>query len=658
MSTIRIVDEQFKSLPLGYLPTDITAIGEYHYYRPGDTGIWYEPNKDTSWTGRKCWMIKEREGIRELEQGMYVEACTTIPMLVTGEREWRNYELGATVWPLRAAGSDCGIGFRYMDSRHFYWFCLSGGTEAVVYKKEEEDLIVLARASFAYDSDHAYRLGAHVQDQTLTCSIDGRQVLTVVDGSYDYGNVAIAALTEARFSNVTVDMTQPELQDVSARIQAKQDRLLAKRSHYPAPKLWRTLDLHDFGAARSIRYGDLTGDGIKDLLFIQNMESLNSCDECMISCITAVDLDGRVLWQIGEPDPRNGMLTADVPVQIYDIDGDGFNEVIYCKDFKLIIADGRTGKTKASMPTPCKIPHDRFVIYQNVTFDRIVVDSIRICNFSGSARPSDLLIKDRYNNLWAYDNQFNLLWQQYVNAGHFPYSYDMNGDGKDELVAGHTLLSSEGERLWELPGMHCHVDEIVIGRFDPDKDELLIAMSSGEDGFVLADQNGSVLVQDMLGHAQRVSVANYRPELPGLEYCVTTFWRNTGIIALYDCKGNRLWSGETGANGNVITPVNWTGDGKELILYSANARYGGLHDGYGDQVVALPDDGHPDLTCDAVDLCGDEREELLVWDTRRMYIYTQADSPKDVRYVPDKYEAHNYSNYRGEYSFPRWKDRG
>lgn len=42
-----------------------------------------------------------------------------------------------------------------------------------------------------------------------------------------------------------------------------------------------------------------------------------------------------------------------------------------------------------------------------------------------------------------------------------------------------------------------------------------------------------------------------------------------------------------------------------------------------------------------------------------MYIYTQ-DRPceiKDREYVPEKYPLYNFSNYRGEFSFPRWRDR-
>ena len=35
-----------------------------------------------------------------------------------------------------------------------------------------------------------------------------------------------------------------------------------------------------------------------------------------------------------------------MPMQIYDIDGDGFDEVITAKNFEILILDGRTGEVK------------------------------------------------------------------------------------------------------------------------------------------------------------------------------------------------------------------------------------------------------------------------------------------------------------------------
>jgi len=48
-----------------------------------------------------------------------------------------------------------------------------------------------------------------------------------------------------------------------------------------------------------------------------------------------------------------------------------------------------------------------------------------------------------------------------------------------------------------------------------------------------------------------------------------------------------------------------------------------------------------------MDLTGDERDELIVWDYHRLWIYTQAEAAKTQDYHPVKFPAYNASNYRG-----------
>ena len=100
-------------------------------------------------------------------------------------------------------------------------------------------------------------------------------------------------------------------------------------------------------------------------------------------------------------------------------------------------------------------------------------------------------------------------------------------------------------------------------------------------------------------------------------------------------------------NGNIIAPVNWDGNGAELILTNPDPLRGGLLNGDGLRAVSFPEDGHPTLCCEAMDLTGDERDELIVWDYHSLYIYTQADNPTPQTYHPLKFPAYNASNYRG-----------
>ena len=107
--------------------------------------------------------------------------------------------------------------------------------------------------------------------------------------------------------------------------------------------------------------------------------------------------------------------------------------------------------------------------------------------------------------------------------------------------------------------------------------------------------------------AQRVRLANYCPDKEGYEMAVVNFWGHQGIIYFYDSEGNDMWEMENELNGNLLTPVNWTGDGQDFILLNADVKRGGMIDGNGIQVVKFPDDGHPTLCTEAVNLLGDAR---------------------------------------------------
>lgn len=136
-----------------------------------------------------------------------------------------------------------------------------------------------------------------------------------------------------------------------------------------------------------------------------------------ISCLTAIDLEGNVLWQLGEPSDKTeelGKVSADMAFQVYDIDGDGRDEVIVGWDFEIRILDGRTGNIKKSAKTPFSDDDDADLIgvpYQTYAFERINPDGIRICNFRGKERPADILIKDRYCRIYALDEDLNMMWK-------------------------------------------------------------------------------------------------------------------------------------------------------------------------------------------------------------------------------------------------------
>ena len=164
-----------------------------------------------------------------------------------------------------------------------------------------------------------------------------------------------------------------------------------------------------------------------------------------------------------------------------------------------MILDGRDGSIKKEAPTPIQDdPPQQLcgIEFGKHAFDRLNVDAIRIVNVSGSARPGEILIKDRYSRLWIYDSDLKPIWKfTHNNTGHFPYAYDYNGDGRDEIFSCYNMISVE----WELPIDRDHTDEIIVGPMDPDRDEV-IAIVSGWEGFMIVDKQGKILVRDINGH--------------------------------------------------------------------------------------------------------------------------------------------------------------
>ncbi len=648
MGRIVLLKEDFQSFRVGDYPYGpvLGAMGEYHYLPdPGYAGQWHDPTPIT-WGGVKTWMILERDGAKYIEYSVIKQVpVDSLAVLVAGEAGWSDYAASCRLRLLLSSG-EAGLLFRYQNSLCYYGLVLGGG-KLRLFRRDQEAVAVLAETDFNYSPDEDYELSVQCRGVALRCLVDGVQRLEAEDGAYPAGRIAIGASAPAQFTAIGVTAEAAVDEGITQERRRRDREIAAERANYPQPLLWKAISLRDFGAGRSIRFGHLTGTAETHVVIAQCQRRIWMDAHARISCLTAMDLNGKVLWQQGEPNPEHAFLTADLPFQVYDIDGDGRDEVILARDFKLMILDGATAQVKNWIPTPRM---DR----SGYPFDRLNVDAIRLCDLTGKGRPTDILIKDRYKKLWAFNCDLKFLWtyDAPVNTGHFPYTRDVNGDGRDEVFVGYDLVDADGRRIFSLPVHTDHTDEIVIGPIDPDRDEI-IGIVCGSEGFILADLQGNLLKKDITGHAQRISVGNYRPDLPGLEICVSTYWGNQGIIYLYDCHGEPLWSEERTNNGNMITPVNWTGDGRDLILLNGNLSRGGMIDGHNRQVVVFPDDGHPDRCAEVIDLTGDCRDEVVLWDEKMMYIYTQDNEMTGPVDCPEKYPHYNASNYRGEYAYRR-----
>lgn len=633
------------------------AIQEYHYlpHRGVPTGPWAN-----AICHMDSWLAGDEDGKPYLEQHLVKGGGSqyTTPIFITGDPEWSDYTVEARVRPLSRT-EWAGIVFRYRTNRHYYLFSLANGAEARLMLRLPMDTSFrvpewkqLAAAPFAYDARRYYTLRVENQGARIRASIDGRLVLEASDGEMLKGRAGLAAETPARYQEFRVTAPGAAAKAIEGRIRAREAELERLRDGNPRPKLWKKFDTPGFGAGRNVRFGDLDGDGTPDMLIGQNVPHVRGDAFDFLSCLTAVNLDGKVLWQSGRPDPRNGLLTNDTPFQIHDIDGDGRNEVVAVRDFQLQVIDGSTGRVRQWVWMP-EAPEAK-----ERPYDMVSGDCIAFVNVSGDPRRHDILVKDRYRNFWVFNNKLELLWRGEGQVGHFPFPWAAPG-GRDLIAIGYAVWDHRGKQLWSHDAnLRDHADGIMIGNLSGDPNaEPRVYASGSDEGFIMFDFRGKLLKHVRVGHNQSPSVARYRADVPGLQYMSINFWRNPGIVTLFDWDGNILEQAEPIHTGSAMLPVNWRGDGVEFALLSGNPKEGGMIDGKLRRVVMFPDDGHPDLAAYTIDLTGDARDEVVLWDEQRVWIYTQ-DRPFTGKriYAPRRSPDYNESNYRVTVSLPQWKD--
>ncbi len=644
--------DRFSDMSVGGIPFDYTAVGEYHCLDLSALpGGWVETTNHTSWGRLGNWQVVEDDGRRVMQQCRLREHGR--PMLAAGDSRWRDLTSRAEL-RLLSPKTEAGVMLRYADNRTHYSLRLSGDGRVRLVRRRHEEKAVLAEAAWRPDFDGYHTVELSAGDSTLSASLDGAKLLECDDDTLSEGRIGILASGPARFARVEVSLDTTEQQRVEQGNARAAAELEAARAGYPSPVLWRAIDTPEFGTGRHIRFGDLDGDGRLEIVLAQYTEMLDGGNFPFLSCLTAINLDGETLWQWGEPSREHGIIPADLAFQVHDLDGDGRPEVVCCRNFEICVLEGMTGQLKYAAPTPQPGPMATWLPEDDLF--HIPGDAICFADLRGTGRRADVLVKDRYSNVTAYDDALNRLWRFHGNTGHFPAVADIDGDGRDEVMIGYSLVDEDGTLLWRID-VEDHQDAIAIARIDPDCEEPRIALACGEGGTVVCDVHGKILWRDRTGHVQRLTAAPVCKEAPGLQIVTKTFWGNPDIICVYDHSGKLLATREIAGSGAVLSPVNWTGEDTELLLASGSLTLGGLLDGRLRPVVLFPDDGHPTLCAEALNLVGDARDEIVLWDLDRLWIYTQegAAPERDRVYRPRRQPHYNMSDYRAEISIPAWE---
>ncbi len=481
-----------------------------------------------------------------------------------------------------------------------------------------------------------------MKEDRFTISIDGNFLFESTDKTWSRGIFALTAWGPIRYYNLAISKAEkiaPWTPLAGKKTQRPKD--------LPIGELWKAFEFKGGGAGRSLRFGDLNNDGEMEVLSAQCIQRGGKDNMATISCITVYKLDGTLLWQQGNPDSRHGMITADLPIQIHDINNDGRLEVIICRDFHIQILDGLTGAILLENRLPEAPLESRHGSPDNV-FSHLSGDSLFVIPASNINNSFSILVKNRYGRVWLLDSNLNLQWTQSTKTGHAPCFGNFLSNNSPDILVGSTLYSHEGKELWLVPTKD-HVDTSCLVRMDKEKEPIAL-LACSDDGLIVTNTNGDILKRDLLGHTQDFCVGKFRDDLPGLQFWTKTFWGHPGILFLFSSDLNREMIIQTYPLGTQVYPIQWGQGPLEHILMSTHPEFGGLMDGWGNVIKVLPDDNHPWLCCDAIDIDNDGIDEIVCWDLDRFFVYKQDINSKGKVDKEKSQWRENESNYKTHFS--------
>jgi hypothetical protein len=432
--------------------------------------------------------------------------------------------------------------------------------------------------------------------------------------------------------------------------------------------------------------GDLNNDGRLDFLLYKNGSTYT-----VPGRLTAIDFDGNLLWQKGDlklsEHEKSG--TADVGQKgttpalrgiaaVYDIDQDGSSEVITelweDKQPMLYILDGGTGDVKQRIKSPIsmEIRQPPYKLNRQPSRSHPV---IRIARINGADEPPCIILKYGASNgipchAFALDDSLNVLWHIAGTAnsmGHIPTAADVDEDGKDEIVLGHMLADHDGTVLWDKgEEFGWHADATAAADVLPNPGKEIFISVCGTGPLYCLSAAGDMMwsrPREQVEHGQALWVADFIEDNPGKE-----------VIALVSGHVGRFYTFDA-ATGRTLAyfehkklmpaypdfpaVVNWEKGGRQSLWIPQDRI---LVDGYGRVEAELGDMDEyvaKQIRCGtswrpvgaqafALDICGDEREELILYEPyegRSIFIFSNPDSDTEIKPWKPQENAYNIRSY-------------
>lgn len=387
----------------------------------------------------------------------------------------------------------------------------------------------------------------------------------------------------------------------------------------PRVEAWKIVQLDPDYGGMWVLAADLDNDGQVELVSCENH---NVEDTHFASTAVAQKLDGSVVWRWGDPAIGRKKWHHDVACQIHDWDGSGKNNVVLTGKDAVIELDGATGQEKR-----------RFAVPEGAS------DCLVFCNVSGGPRANDMLVKDRYHTIYLYNRDGRLLWQVTDPGGartaHQPIPIDIDGDGRDEIMAGYSLLNSDGTVRWTYHSKNPdqakgHLDCARVLRKGSAPDEWRIALTCcGAKNLAVIDGTGKVCWELAGQHFESIDIGSMIPGMKSPQITVD--------IDHVTGQGPLWVVGDDGAFlGRITTDysrhhalVDWNGDQLDEVIIAHNRS---LYNGKGQCIAVL--DGPEIVPIDKYemsvitgDFTGDGARDIGLVTPNAVYLYKNPSPP-------------------------------
>jgi outer membrane protein assembly factor BamB len=284
----------------------------------------------------------------------------------------------------------------------------------------------------------------------------------------------------------------------------------------------------------------------------------------------------------------------------------------------LVELDGATGKERRRFPIPPE-----------------ATDCLAFVNLSGSERATDVLVKTRYSQIWAYNYDGKLLWTVENPGGyrtaHQATPIDIDGDGKDEIVAGYALLNPDGTVRWQFESEKVdlgrgHLDCCrVLRKGEKPEDWRLVLTCCGANNIATIDGNGKTMWEVSGHHFESVQIGKVFPDLAGLQILVDIDHRPTGEGPLWLLDENGAHLGQIMTDYcRIHASIDWDGDGYDEM---AVAYPRGLFDREGKRILTFEMDTHGTRVV-VGDMTGDGKNDLTLDTGNKVFIFRNENNLK------------------------------